>query len=99
MCPDCYKIKKRNKRFRVILPIIIVAIALVVVTYLHYDVLKTDSPGLVIFGMTVGATMSAFILSIIVSFVYKLCIYIFTRKNLFYRYQDAANYGALSHNE
>lgn len=99
VCPDCYKIKKRNKRFRVILPIIIVAIALVVVTYLYYDVLKTDSPGLVIFGMTVGATMSAFILSIIVSFVYKLCIYIFTRKNLFYRYQDAANYGALSHNE
>lgn len=96
VCPDCYKLKKTNKRLRIIVPIILVLIALAVVTLVYYDVLKNDELGLVIFGMTAGALIAGFLLSVVVSFVYKLCVYIFTRKKLFYRYQDAAKYGALT---
>ena len=96
VCPECYKIKNINKHFKIICSSVIILVALAVVTYIYYDVLKAESLALVILALIVGALIAGFLMSIIMSFVHKLGVYIFTRKKLFFRYEDAARYGAIT---
>ena len=91
-----YKIKNINKHFKIICSSVIILVALAVVTYIYYDVLKAESLALVILALIVGALIAGYLMSIIMSFVHKLGVYIFTRKKLFFRYEDAARYGAIT---
>lgn len=88
LCPNCYKYKVIDKyiRIAVLLNCLIIAFGL----YIYIEGVDWGLLGIAFVGGAIGLAIS-----FIVSIIYRLFVYLICRINLFYKYDKAAEYGAL----
>ena len=89
LCPNCYKYKVIDKyiKIAVLLNCLIIAWGL----YIYIEGFDWGILGAAFIGGAIGVGVS-----FIVSFIYKVFVYLICRINLFYKYETAAKYGALT---
>ena len=88
LCPNCYKYKVIDKyiRIAVLLNCLIITFGL----YIYIEGVDWGLLGIAFVGGAIGLAIS-----FIVSIIYRLFVYLICRINLFYKYDKAAEYGAL----
>lgn len=89
ICPSCYKFKKINKYIKIAVALICFILAAII-----FVNIEGFSWKILIISVFFGS-IAAYIFSWMVSYIYKVFIYLLLRKNLFYRFEKAKKYGAL----
>lgn len=88
LCSNCYKYKKSDKYIKIAVLLICLIISFAI--FIHIEGFNWSLLVAAWIGGAIG-----FVVSSIVSFIYKVFVYLICRINLFYKYETAAKYGAL----
>lgn len=88
LCPSCHKYKKIDNYIKI--AVVLICLATSFISFIiHYEF----DWGLLIVAFIAGAIGVG--ISFVISFIYKVLVYLICRINLFYKYDKAAEYGAL----
>lgn len=89
LCPNCYKYKKADKYIKIAVFLICLIISFAI--FIHIEGFNWGLLVVAWLGGTIGVALSFFI-----SYIYRVLVYLICRINLFYKYDTAAEYGALT---
>ena len=85
LCPSCHKYKKIDNYIKIAVVLICLATSFIIHNEFDWGLL-----GVAFIAGAIGVGIS-----FVISFIYKVLVYLICRINLFYKYDKAAEYGAL----